>query len=108
MHLKGGHARAKARGLALLAAHRRLIPDAIGTKAIDAMTVAIQSNKRMFKLLLILLYNYNIHVAMSPGNTKQENRPIYNRLAVLRAERGLSRQALAGAVDMNSQTIGYL
>ena len=33
---------------------------------------------------------------------------IYNRLQVLRAERGLSRQALAEAVEVNYQTIGYL
>lgn len=33
---------------------------------------------------------------------------IHNRLGVLRAERGLSRQALAEAVDVNYQTIGYL
>jgi DNA-binding XRE family transcriptional regulator len=35
-------------------------------------------------------------------------RLIYNRLPVLRAERGLSRQELAAAVDVNPQTIGYL
>lgn len=33
---------------------------------------------------------------------------LYNRLPVLRAERGLSRQDLAAAVDVNYQTIGYL
>jgi putative transcriptional regulator len=33
---------------------------------------------------------------------------IYNRLAVLRAERGLSRLNLANAVGVNYQTIGYL
>ncbi len=33
---------------------------------------------------------------------------IYNRIAVLRTERGLSRQALADAVGINYQTIGYL
>jgi len=33
---------------------------------------------------------------------------IYNRLSVLRAERGLSRQDLAHAVGVNYQTIGYL
>jgi putative transcriptional regulator len=33
---------------------------------------------------------------------------LHNRLAVLRAERGLSRQDLADAVDVNYQTIGYL
>ena len=33
---------------------------------------------------------------------------IHNRLPVLRAERGLSRQELAEAVNVNFQTIGYL
>jgi putative transcriptional regulator len=33
---------------------------------------------------------------------------IYNRLAVLRAERGLSRFDLARAIDVNYQTIGSL
>lgn len=33
---------------------------------------------------------------------------IYNRLQVLRAEHGLSRQELADAVGVNYQTIGYL
>jgi DNA-binding XRE family transcriptional regulator len=33
---------------------------------------------------------------------------LYNRLAVLRAERGLSRQELSDAVHINYQTIGYL
>ena len=33
---------------------------------------------------------------------------IYNRIGVLRAERGLSRKELADAVDVNFQTIGYL
>lgn len=32
----------------------------------------------------------------------------YNRIAMLRAERGLSRKALAEAVGVNFQTIGYL
>jgi DNA-binding XRE family transcriptional regulator len=36
------------------------------------------------------------------------DQPIYNRLPVLRAERGLSRQELAEAVGVNYQTIGYL
>lgn len=33
---------------------------------------------------------------------------LHNRLTVLRAERGLSRQALADALGVNVQTIGYL
>jgi putative transcriptional regulator len=33
---------------------------------------------------------------------------VFNRLAVLRAERGVSRKQIAAAVDVNFQTIGYL
>ncbi len=33
---------------------------------------------------------------------------LYNRIAVLRAERGLSRQELADAIGVNYQTVGYL
>lgn len=33
---------------------------------------------------------------------------LHNRIAVLRAEHGLSRQQLADAVRVNYQTIGYL
>ncbi len=45
---------------------------------------------------------------MSPRKQRQESPAIHNRLTVLRAERGLSRQALADAIDVNYQTIGYL
>jgi putative transcriptional regulator len=34
--------------------------------------------------------------------------PIANRLAVLRTERGLTRQQLAEALGVNYQTVGYL
>lgn len=40
---------------------------------------------------------------MAPPKTK-----IFNRLRVLRTERGLSRQEVADAVGVNHQTIGYL
>jgi putative transcriptional regulator len=33
---------------------------------------------------------------------------LYNRIAVLRAEHGISRQELADAMDVNYQTIGFL
>jgi len=36
------------------------------------------------------------------------NMTIYNRIAVLRAEKGLSRAELAGNVGVNPQTIGFL
>jgi DNA-binding XRE family transcriptional regulator len=42
-----------------------------------------------------------------PRNSSAEP-PLYNRLAVLRAERDLSRQDLADALDINYQTVGYL
>ena len=38
----------------------------------------------------------------------REEPVLYNRLAVLRAEHGLSRQELADALGVNYQTIGYL
>lgn len=44
---------------------------------------------------------------MSPSK-REPRRPIFNRLGVLRAERGLSRAQLAAAVDVNHQTIGAL
>jgi putative transcriptional regulator len=33
---------------------------------------------------------------------------MYNRLSVMRAERGVSRRTLAEAVGVNPQTIGYI
>jgi DNA-binding XRE family transcriptional regulator len=45
----------------------------------------------------------------SSGPAENGREPaIYNRLPVLRAERGLSRQQLADALGVNYQTIGYL
>ena len=35
-------------------------------------------------------------------------RAMYNRITLLRTEAGLSRKALAEAVDVNPQTIGFL
>jgi DNA-binding XRE family transcriptional regulator len=33
---------------------------------------------------------------------------VYNRIAMLRAERGVSRRELAAALDVHYQTVGYL
>lgn len=44
---------------------------------------------------------------MSPAK-RGPDRPIFNRIAVLRAERGLSRVHLAEMVNVNRQTIGAL
>jgi DNA-binding XRE family transcriptional regulator len=37
-----------------------------------------------------------------------KGRRLYNRIAVLRRDRGVSRQDLAEAVGVNTQTVGYL
>jgi len=43
------------------------------------------------------------------GRPAQRAEPaLHNRLAVLRTERRLSRQDLAGALGVNYQTVGYL
>jgi DNA-binding XRE family transcriptional regulator len=42
------------------------------------------------------------------GDKARGESGLYNRIAVLRAERGISRQQLADAMDVNYQTIGFL
>lgn len=37
-----------------------------------------------------------------------KTRKLYNRIAVLRRERGVSRRDLAEAIGVNFQTVGYL
>lgn len=36
------------------------------------------------------------------------NETVYNRIAVLRAERGITRRQLAEALNIHYQTVGYL
>ena len=58
-----------------------------------------------------MLVKYRIGTAIGVSKekaTRADTMPIRNRLPVLRAERGLSRQELADAVGVNYQTIGYL
>ena len=43
-----------------------------------------------------------------PRGAERVEPVLYNRLAVLRTERGLSRQQLAEGLGVNYQTIGYL
>jgi DNA-binding XRE family transcriptional regulator len=40
--------------------------------------------------------------------TNASNEVIYNRIAMLRAERGISRRQLADALGVHYQTVGYL
>ncbi|EME22990.1 helix-turn-helix transcriptional regulator [Rhodococcus triatomae] len=44
---------------------------------------------------------------MSPVR-RGESRPIFNRIAVLRAERSMSRAELAALIEVNPQTVGAL
>lgn len=43
-----------------------------------------------------------------PRRKAAEEPPIHNRIAVLRAERGLSRRELADIANVHYQTIGYI
>ena len=43
-----------------------------------------------------------------PRTKKSDEPPVFNRLAALRADRGMSRQQVADAVGVHYQTIGYL
>lgn len=45
---------------------------------------------------------------MKSGSARADAPKLFNRLAVLRTERELSRQQLAEALGVNYQTIGYL
>jgi len=47
-------------------------------------------------------------MAKTTAEKPNESGRIYNRLAVLRAERGLTRHELADALGINYQTVGYL
>ena len=46
--------------------------------------------------------------AMRKRSSVRESEQLYNRIAVLRTERQLSRQQLADAIGVNYQTVGYL
>ena len=45
---------------------------------------------------------------LGTSSDARNGQALYNRIAVLRAERGLSRSALANALQVNYQTIGYI
>ena len=51
-----------------------------------------------------MLQIYNIMFYIYP----MENRKIYNRIMILRKEKGISRVELAEMIGVNFQTIGYL
>ena len=55
-----------------------------------------------------IAYTQYISVRDNGETPKPGESGLYNRIAVLRAERGMSRQELADAVGVNYQTIGFL
>ena len=54
-----------------------------------------------------MLKQYNVMIE-NIGSSGPGESGLYNRIAVLRAERGIGRQDLADAVGVNYQTIGFL
>lgn len=57
---------------------------------------------------IIVLTQYIIMNRSGSHSAPPGESGLYNRLAQLRAERGISRQELADAVNVNYQTIGFL
>lgn len=56
----------------------------------------------------IVLTQYIIMNRNGSQSARPDESGLYNRLAQLRAERGISRQELAKALGVNYQTIGFL
>ena len=56
----------------------------------------------------IVVYKKYYVVPANESNASPGESGLYNRIAVLRAERGVSRQDLADALGVNYQTIGFL
>jgi putative transcriptional regulator len=55
-----------------------------------------------------IVYKQYIVVQKNGKQPPHAESGLYNRIAVLRAERGVSRQDLADALGVNYQTIGFL
>lgn len=51
---------------------------------------------------------YESIYATGMGRRPKADEPVYSKIESLRIERGLSRQALADAVGVHYQTVGYL
>src|SRR5437868_2417319 len=66
------------------------------------------TNALLLKLAAMLCICNNADVADNGEELGRRRRSLHNRLAVLRAERGVSRAALAQAVGVNTQTVGFL
>jgi putative transcriptional regulator len=57
---------------------------------------------------VVLFKKYIVVISNGSHPTPSSESGLFNRIAVLRAERGVSRQDLADAVGVNYQTIGFL
>jgi DNA-binding XRE family transcriptional regulator len=55
-----------------------------------------------------VVYTQYVDVKDNNATPKPGESGLYNRIAVLRVERGMSRQELSDAVGVNYQTIGFL
>jgi len=65
------------------------------------------SSVLLFDKYVLYTQYYGVQQNNSSSSAPGES-GLYNRIAVLRAERGVSRQDLADAVGVNYQTIGFL
>jgi DNA-binding XRE family transcriptional regulator len=55
-----------------------------------------------------LYYCNGLFMARNANSNARTGPALFNRIAVLRAERALPRSALAEALDINYQTVGYI
>lgn len=73
------------------------LPQVTGNTPAYKYNVLLYLYAYTYCFIATLLYIYNV-----------KSRKLYNRIALLRAERGLSRKELAEAIGVNFQTVGYL
>lgn len=57
---------------------------------------------------MLPLRNKSFDLTRTQRDTEQPPAGAFNRLSVLRADRGFSRQQLADALEINYQTVGFL
>jgi putative transcriptional regulator len=76
----------------------------------EACPHAHRARRKAWKIVLtICCSSTTITVVSKPASPDARSGPaLYNRIPVLRAERKLSRSELAEALDINTQTVGYI
>ena len=65
-------------------------------------------NVALSLLFTTRIIRYTIHIVHTMTDRVNASGKLHNRIAVLRAERGLSREDLADELGVSYQTIGYM